>query len=204
MPNCAKCGNKFKGKNYGRVINGLVLDLCSTDCRQADAAAIQGGGSGAGTPEGQAEKQKTLKKPAKPKIGQISEAQISKAIGENLTLNRVWNTRLQSGALKLATGHFMRLCPEGTPDRLAAPGLMVFFEIKKPGREPDPAQLETAATLRKNGAMVFFVDSIDDYLSIMAAIKKRAGEFAIIAGQVRKLQADIAADVVASLKGRLY
>lgn len=167
--------------------------MCSTGCKNLSKAGVP-----------LIKNSPRLKRPT---AGQIkkdrtpSEAQTSKAIGQNLDLHSVWNARLQSGALELKSGHYMKFCPEGTPDRIAAPGVIVFFEVKKEGRTPTPEQLETHSRLRKNGALVFTVDSIDDYLFILKTFRQFQPIIDKVSCLVQGLQEIIDAAIVEHKKG---
>lgn len=46
---------------------------------------------------------------------------------------------------------------------------LLWIEFKKPGAEPKPHQLEWHAAERARGALVFVVDSIDDFIRWYAA-----------------------------------
>lgn len=196
MLKCANCTHRFSGKNYGRVVEGAVVNYCSPVCKAAGAAGVAPGNvEPVKTGDKVNSKTKRLTARAIAKLREPSEGSISKGIAGDLERRTAWNSRLQSGALELKSGHYMKFCPAGTPDRIFAEGLIVFIEVKKIGRDPAPEQVATMNTLRKNGALVFCVDNLDDYLFIMAELQKRRAGFEAISRQIQNYQADINAEI---------
>lgn len=198
MIKCDHCKNPIAGKNFGRVFRGAVLDYCSPNCKAAAVAFVTGA---VFQPPNAGDRSKKKNKPltgaALRKKLRPKEGDISKSIGNDLDRRTIWNSRLQSGSLKSASGHFMKLCPTGTPDRIFADGLVVFIEVKKEGEIPTPEQLDTMRRLRENGALCFVVDSIDDYNFLLSELKKRRENFALVSRIVANYQDEIDAAIAA-------
>ena len=62
----------------------------------------------------------------------MSETALSKSIKTALEKSGYPVLRLQSGRVQLQSGHWMVLCPKGTPDLLVLP-MRAFVEVKQPG-----------------------------------------------------------------------
>jgi hypothetical protein len=192
MAKCDNCKKPITGKNFGRVVNGVVENYCSLICKANGMAAPIYSEPAKG--KGRAGKEKPLTGAALKKKLRPKEADISKSVGFDLDRRTVWNARLQSGALELKSGHYMKFCPAGTPDRIAAPGVVVFFEIKKQDETPAPAQIATMKTLSENGALVFVLESVADYVFIMREIVARSDRLNIARRMISDIQAEISAE----------
>lgn len=108
-----------------------------------------------------------------------TEANVSKAIEQFLTANRIYNDRLNSGKVEAVTKYFEKktgrwkqftkwvmLAKKGTPDRFfIISGRIYFVEVKKMGGRLSEDQIERHAELRKNGCTVFVASSIDSFIN---------------------------------------
>ena len=128
------------------------------------------------------------------------ETDVSKAIADQLDAAGIWNTRTQSGTVPIAKGGFMRLCRQGTPDRIAVAGVHVWIEVKRPGGKPSPEQLATIEQLKANGALAFVIDDPTAVGVILAGLRDYARELAAIGNRVSDIQRAI--DARLNAKGR--
>lgn len=56
----------------------------------------------------------------------------------------------------------------GVPDRLfIKDGHHVFVEFKAPGKQPTALQHRTAERMREQGAKVYVIDSVEDFINVM-------------------------------------
>lgn len=76
----------------------------------------------------------------------------------------------------------------GTPDRLAAPGVIMFTEVKRAGEKPSDIQAETIEILKGSGALVFVLDSPADSDFLIRELRKLPRAVEAIAGAVAMLQ----------------
>ena len=94
----------------------------------------------------------------------VKETSLSASIAEWLDLKRVYNDRLNSGKIKLAN-RMIHLCKPGTPDRFAIiEGQIIFIEVKQKDKKATPEQLKRHDELRRAGASVIVVDSLEDFI----------------------------------------
>lgn len=105
----------------------------------------------------------------------IKETPLSAQIAEYLSLRRIYNDRLNSGAVEVVRKscvkgvwktyqNWMQLCKKGTPDRFAILcGFIIFIEVKMLGKEPTDDQLTRHDELRASGAIVIVADSFDSF-----------------------------------------
>lgn len=62
----------------------------------------------------------------------------------------------------------MRTGRRGFPDHLfIRDGVTIYIEFKRPGELPSPQQLRRHAEMRKHGASVFVVDSLDEAMRLL-------------------------------------
>jgi len=84
--------------------------------------------------------------------------------------------RLVNGVKKLGGKAYKFTSPSNrsVPDRLCIfpGGKMVFVEVKAPGKKPTPLQELTIENLRKMGAEVLVMDSIDGVNSFLELMEK--------------------------------
>jgi len=94
-----------------------------------------------------------------------SEAMVLKASLTLLDLLGFDAFRVHSGKLKTASGHFMHLAPEGTPDicaRIPVSGRRLMVETKRPkGGVHSPAQQAFAAAEIAGGGVCLLVSDLD-------------------------------------------
>lgn len=196
--NCGNCKTDFEGKNFGVVVPGGVVDICSVKCRaeyrQAAAAKTQKKPAGSGNAK------KGVKIPRKKSAADIKKAlrpkegDISASIASQLAGVGAWTTRVQSGQIKTATG-VVRLAKPGTPDRFAAIGVPIWIEVKREGEKPTPVQLAAHKELRENGSLVFVVDDARDVPVILAGLRPFKTEILVIARMLREMQSAIDGDL---------
>lgn len=56
----------------------------------------------------------------------------------------------------------------GVPDRLfIRNGVHIFIEVKRPGEKPTPKQLSKHEEMRRYGAVVHWVDNVEDAMEIL-------------------------------------
>jgi hypothetical protein len=104
------------------------------------------------------------------------EANVSKSIEDFLNKRGIYNDRLNSGMIQQVTTYtdkkgqtkefrrWIRLAKRGSPDRwFLMGGRMFLIEVKRKGKKPTPEQLERHDELRRAGAYIFNVDSIDEF-----------------------------------------
>ncbi len=88
--------------------------------------------------------------------------------------------RLNSGLAKaLHGGYTIHLAPEGTPD-LVVPSLNLWVEMKKPGEELSPAQLEWQSWAKEHGVPHIVCDSPDDLVPTVRRQMKEHGAFEVL------------------------
>lgn len=179
--NCRKC-NEPIGKTA--VAKGGRY-FCSRDCRDSYDDSIPG----------QTKAARTSPAAIRRKLSTPSEGSISSNAAGILERRGVYHTRLQSGARPVGNKqgkiHYMKLCPIGTPDRMFADGLVTFLEIKRPGRDRSPEQVEVAEKLKSNGALVFTVDDFGQTEFVVAELEARAARIRAIGDAIREIQKDI-------------
>lgn len=185
MVNCPNC-NKPIGKTAvaqgGRIFCGYV-------CR---AAALP---ANPGVTRDRKPPRKVSAAELRRKLTTPSEGSISSQAGGVLERRGVYHTRLQSGARPVmnANGqrHYMKLCVVGTPDRMFADGLVTFLEIKKPGGERSPEQIEVAEKLKANGALVFTIDDFGQVDFVIGEMVRRSARIEAIAVAIQEIQKEI-------------
>lgn len=213
---CSNCKKNFDGPNYGRVVvdgrKVTHLDNCSQDCRREGITAGAGRISVESNPTvkeifGKANartgqevrkaidnavngvkisrplSQSEIRRKMRPKEGDIS-----KAIGRQLTDAGVWNTRIQSGMLKMPDGRVIQMSKPGTPDRVFNLGLNVWIEVKRPGEHPTPDQVATIAKLKANGSLVFILDDAADLDFILHELRTWKGSIETINQLIAPIQ----------------
>jgi hypothetical protein len=179
---CNQCGRTIgpTDPNFGTFKNGVLTNLCSVLCR---TAFREGEPPAAIAPK--------ARRPSVKQPGQIAERQVSAAVEQRLTLAGIWNTRLQSGRIRIPGKgqkvYTMQLCQPGTPDRMAAAGLMTFIEVKKPGETMSPEQVQVAEELRQSGALVFTIDDPDKIDRLLKAIDAAGSTIDVIRQQIYTL-----------------
>jgi hypothetical protein len=191
---CNKCRKAIEGPAVAAANAGGLVLFCSFDCKKAFTAAarirrLTDDRQARNRPprkQTQAEIRRQLERASIP-----SENEISGSAADVLDERGVYHTRIQSGSIQTAGGHYMKLARIGTPDRMFADGLIVFLEIKKPGEIPGPEQRETIADLRRNGALAFVVDDYGQTEFITAALDRRRERIDAIAAAIAELQSDI-------------
>lgn len=192
---CVNCKTEFNGRNFGsiesvgRVIT--VADICSQSCRSAYIKKPARDPPPAGNAGNGVKVRKPLTAAAIKKKLRPSEAEISRALAADLDARGIWNTRTQSGAIKTASGHVMKLCRQGTPDRIATPGLHVWIEVKKPGELPTADQRAIMAELRDNGGLAFVIDDPEDLTVILDCLKTREPGIRNIRETILTIQGEI-------------
>jgi hypothetical protein len=164
---CSRCAEDHgKKPKHWRDHKGNLYLFCGEDCRQIfvaefckapqlKAAAIH---ADRATPKKASGSSVDLRP---------RETDISKAIADVLDARVAWHTRIQSNQIKTASGHYVRGAREGTPDRVAAAGVMLWIEVKRPGEKPTPEQAETIAKLRANGSLAVVLDDADDARAVL-------------------------------------
>lgn len=189
--NCGNCKQPFSGRNFGVVLRGgSVVDLCSTTCR----AEYRNRPPDPATPK------KALGSKRKPTPSEIKrslrpkETDVSASIASQLDGAGVWNTRVQSGSVKTATG-YVRLAKPGTPDRVAAAGVPVWIEVKRSGEKPTADQLATHEKLKANGSLVFVVDDPADVPVILRGLRSFKPEIDVMSQIMREMQSSIEGEV---------
>lgn len=190
---CSQCGEDHgRSPKHWRDERGNLYLFCSDDCRRefiADYTREHFRCSG--TP--------VIIPPATPKKAsrsrgdlrrrdEASETKISKAIGDLLDYRVDWNSRIQSNKIKTASGHYVRGAKAGTPDRVAAAGLMLWLEVKKPGEQATPDQVKTMAALRANGSLTAVVESIDDVNAVLYFLDGWKPHISEINGKIKQMQ----------------
>lgn len=184
-----KCNAPIIGNAFARHTRAGLLFFCSPGCKAGRTAA----NASSETPKTARRTGAERRKRHKP---DISETQISRTIGADLKFFAPYSTRLQSGQLQITSGkagkpYYVHLCEPGTPDRMAANGLIVFFEIKKKDKTAAAKQKEIHEILTRNGALCFTVDSIESYSAVADLLRLHAPEMGAIAAQIAELQAEI-------------
>lgn len=181
------CSNCDKPIQKTAVVTGGLF-FCSFTCRDDVAKTTNDIIRGVGIPRPGPRKisQSEIRKKMRPKEGDIS----SNAAGV-LDRRGVYNTRLQSGKLRIDGGHFIKLCKPGTPDRMFADGLICFLELKRPGEDLRPDQREVAADLKANGALVFTIDDFEQTEFVVAEMVKRSQRIEAIAIAIQEIQKEI-------------
>lgn len=117
------------------------------------------------------------------------ESPISNAIGQLFDLTKQTHLRLNSGQIETKSGHVVKLCEIGTPDRLLFEALAFFFEIKRPGESLRPEQVEKINELKKRGAVVgVYRDALEaeKVLKIIARYRAELEQVRAIAAQIQK------------------
>ncbi len=101
------------------------------------------------------------------------ESQIQQACINYLKYKGFYVQRMNSGAIRTATGGMVKLAARGTPDIMAFkkyPGLSIsdkgvdlfFLEVKIPGKKPTPAQEMMMAELCNFGAKCLVIHSLEE------------------------------------------
>jgi hypothetical protein len=91
----------------------------------------------------------------------VLESVIQKQIKDYCRARNVICFRTNSGKVKTPSGHWIELCPKGTPDLYTLfRGYSVWIETKRPGEQPTPEQLLMHDELRRNGAFVVVADNL--------------------------------------------
>lgn len=198
--NCGNCKNDFTGKNFGVVVPGGVVDICSKECRaeyrkKAEAATRKKSPAGSGNAKKGVKIPRTLSKSEIKKKLRPTETDISSSIASQLDGVGAWNTRVQSGKVKTAGGGFIHLSKPGTPDRVAALGVPIWLEVKRSGEKPTDVQTATHIQLRDNGSLVFVVDDPSDMPVILNGLRTFKVEIQVIARMLREMQSSIDADL---------
>lgn len=117
----------------------------------------------------------------KPSAIEPSESNISKTIEGLLNARRIYNDRLNSGAVEVTKRvkdkngklsvftHWIKLAKPGTPDRFAIlpGGVVLFIEVKIREGRLSPEQIERHAELRKAGAVVLVARSVDEVIKFL-------------------------------------
>jgi hypothetical protein len=104
---------------------------------------------------------------------QIRETPLSAMIADYLEARNIYNDRLNSGTIKTANGHWIRLCKRGTPDRFAIiRGQIIFIEVKMRGEKPSPEQQAKHLELMASGAIVLIADSFDEFVNQFSAYRE--------------------------------
>lgn len=190
---CANCKKPFNGKNFGFVGRNGINDICSRPCRLDYRNALQNaavGGAETGVVRPRPSPRQLTPAAIKKKL-RPSERDVSRSVASQLDGSGIWNTRTQSGAIKTAAGHILRLCRAGTPDRVAAAGLQIWIEIKKQGERPSAEQAAAIAELKANGALCFVIDDPEQWRIIANCLKGRATTIAAINEQISTIQNEI-------------
>ncbi len=208
--NCDYCREPLPKAGPGGMIadaTGRRWFFCNRNCRgqwkaAREVTATPEKASGSVTPKLTLGKPKPLSQAAIRRANRPSETSISTAIGKHLSDLEVWNTRTQSGAIKTAAGHVLRLCRPGTPDRIFAAGLHVWIEVKRPGEVPSPDQVAAIAELKANGALVFILDDASDLDFILDNLATWAESVRTIQLLITALQDRIDSDIEINRKAR--
>lgn len=214
---CKQCAGDVDPARPGAVlyVPGFKdpLMFCARDCkskylvrtRPADLIAAANAENGVGIPTPKKALPAHKRKPSRADILKKirpKETDISRSIGQQLDNAGVWNTRTQSGMLKLATGHVMKLCRPGTPDRIFVAGLPVWIEVKRPGAVATPEQLKAHAELRANGCLVFVLDDAADLDFILHGLANAAERIQIVRGLIMATQIEIDEAIHVNRAGR--
>jgi hypothetical protein len=191
-PVCAQC-EKAIDRNRPVAFcrlgdGGRLIEFCDNACKKAYAKAPL-----------KAAAELARRPPRKSKVSQSElrrslepvEQDLSRDAADLLDRRGVYNTRLQSGSIRIDGGGYMKLCRQGTPDRMFADGLVVFLELKRKGRKPTPEQVATADRLKENGALVFTVDRIEQVEIICRQLAHRYARIIQIRDAIRELQNEI-------------
>lgn len=91
------------------------------------------------------------------------ESATLRSIKQYLAARNIFYLRLNSGKIQTRAGHWIELCPSGTPDLfLIYRGYHIWIETKRIGEEPEPHQLLMHEILRGQGDTVLVsVDLLD-------------------------------------------
>lgn len=201
--NCANCKTDFDGPNFGLVLSatkgGRVekVDLCSRICRRTYRRPETRPAPVARSTARSRNVETGVKIPRKKSAAEIRrdagprERDVSASIASQLDGRGVWNTRTQSGAVRTASGHVMKLCRRGTPDRIAADGLHVWIEVKRPGEQASDEQAKVIEVLKSNGSLAFVIDDPADLALIFEGLRRSAREIAAVNGIVEQVQREI-------------
>ena len=105
----------------------------------------------------------------------MTETALQRAIVDSLRLTYGRNMdlmRTQSGRVRKGRS-WIYLCPEGTPDLCGClHGRFFALEVKLPGEDPTPVQLERHAELRRAGAVVTVVHSVTEAVAALSQLHK--------------------------------
>jgi hypothetical protein len=201
--NCANCQTEFEGGNFGLVLSATkggrveTVDLCSAKCRREYRRPETRPAPVARSTARSRNAETGVKIPRKKSAAEIRrdagprERDISASIASQLDGRGVWNTRTQSGAIRTASGHVMKLCRTGTPDRVAADGLHVWIEVKRPGEQASDEQAKVIEVLKSNGSLAFVIDDPADLALIFEGLRRSAREIAAVNGIVEQVQREI-------------
>jgi len=208
--NCDYCREPLPKAGPGGMIadaTGRRWFFCNRNCRgqwkaAREVTATPEKALRSITPKLTLGKPKPLSQAAIRRANRPSETSISTAIGKHLSDLGLWNTRTQSGAIKTASGHIMKLCRAGTPDRIFAAGLHVWIEVKRPGEVPSPDQVAAIAALKANGALVFVLDDATDLDFILDGLRNYQETINDINNDIRIIEADILHNLEMNRKAR--
>lgn len=186
------CSQEISGRTYAKHTNAGLIFFCSPGCK---AAAASGSTI---TPETARRTGAERRKRRKP--GDISETELSKLIADDQKKFAPYSTRLQSGQLKIPSTkygkpYFVHLCTPGTPDRMSANRLIVFFEVKAKDETASAEQKKIHEILKKNGALCFVIDSMENYYKIKAALLSHRAELNKIADRIADIQRQIEIEI---------
>lgn len=191
MNRCDHCRNEFEGAAVGKHAGGRMLIFCGRECRYKyteQNSRPQWSKPRRSHSAAQAGRATTRDRK---KLAAAREADVSRAAASELNGADIWNTRLQSGVLKLESGHIVNLCTPGTPDRMFADGVIVFLEIKSTGEKPNPEQAATIAKLKNNGALVFVLDNFLQLDFIRKELSKHRPRIIAIRDEIRSIQNEL-------------
>lgn len=201
---CANCESEFNERDNRGFITPKreVVDICSLPCRAEyrnriaanPKAAVKAGDDGR-SPIARRARKPPSSPAAIAKAMRASERSVSASIAKELNDRGIWNTRTQSGQVKTASGHLMKLCRAGTPDRVFADGLNVWIEVKMKGEVPTVPQMEAIAELKRNGSLVFVIDDVIDFDRLLRILKNRLPIMHGLAKAIEDLQIEIDAEL---------
>lgn len=110
---------------------------------------------------------------AKPMPLTQTEASLSAQVADYFKRRRIWTERLNAGKVETRGGHWIKLCGEGTPDRIAIiRGQAVFIETKTKTGKVSEAQRKKHAELRDSGAIVIVADSFAMFLFEIGIVRE--------------------------------
>jgi hypothetical protein len=95
------------------------------------------------------------------------EGEALKAISEYLAHRKHFYWRNNTGAVKTASGGFMRFGTPGSPDLIVIKdGFFIGLEVKAKGRKQSPDQKAFEEGVKAAGGEYYLVRSIDDVIQI--------------------------------------